>query len=382
MLHLFTKLALTFLLTVFLIKILKPFARKIGLLDMPGGRKQHLTDTPMIGGIALYGTILIASAIWGKTSAELFYYLTAAGIMVVTGALDDRFDLRVRWRIMLETIAAGIMIYGAGIVVTNLGNLLGLGDIIMPAWLAVPFTVIATFGVINCLNMIDGVDGLAAGLSLISVIGFLVVIGGTGSSLVPIIALIAGLMAFLVFNLQLYPKLKKVFLGDAGSMLLGFTLVWIMVRSTQAVPERKSFFEPATALYLLGIPLLDMVSTVLRRAGKRQNPLRPDRTHIHHLLMHSGLSGTETLLVLMTGQLLMNLTGALLHFLSAPSVVQFGLFLAIFVSYCWMTRHAFKASRLIRKVHGKSGRTIWKEFVFDGKTLNSKEMKSPVKNQV
>ena len=376
MLELFTKLCLTFLLAALLIKSLKPFAKKVGLLDKPGGRKQHLTATPMIGGIALYGTILISSVIWGKAGVEMICYLLSAGIMVVTGALDDRFDLRVRWRILLETIAALIMIYGAGIVVVNLGDLIGTGDIIMSMWLAVPFTVIATFGVINCLNMIDGVDGLAAGLSLISVFGFVATIGGTGSSLVPIIALIAGLMAFLVFNLQLYPGLKKVFLGDAGSMLLGFTLVWIMVRSTQSVSARNLYFEPVTALYLLGLPLFDMVSTVVRRAAKKQNPFRPDRTHIHHLLMHSGLTGRETLFVLLGAQLLINGVGVLFHHQSVLVAGQFAVFIICFFAYYWMTKHAFKTSRVIRKIHGKSGRIVKKELsVSSNKEKKRKEKK-------
>lgn len=362
MLEIFTKLCLTFLFAAVLIKILKPLANKVGLIDKPGGRKQHTDATPMIGGIALYGTILIASAIWGRVDTELYCYLASAGIMVVTGALDDRYDLRVRWRIILETISSLIMIFGAGIVVTDLGNLFGFGNIIMPMWLAVPFTVIATFGVINCLNMIDGLDGLAAGLALITVLGFLVVIGGTGSLLVPIIALIAGLMAFLTFNLQLYPKLRKVFLGDAGSMLLGLTLVWILVRSTQHSDDRSAFFAPVTALYLLGLPLMDMVSTVLRRASKKQNPFKPDRTHIHHLLLHSGLLPRETLVVILVIQMMISGMGVLFENLSINAAYQFYLFVGCFFIYHLTVKHAFKASRVIRKIHGKTGRKIIKEL--------------------
>ncbi len=285
------KLLLTFIFTALLIKFLKPLAYRFGLIDEPGGRKQYDKATPLVGGVALFFTVTVTSLIWGKVGAELYYFLSAAALMVFTGAYDDRFGLGVRVRLLAEVIAACLMIFGAGVVLTDLGNLLGFGNIHMPMFIAVPFTIVAVFGTINCLNMIDGIDGLAAGLCLLSMCTFVILLGDTGSSLVPIISIIAGLGAFLAFNLQLYSGFKKIFLGDAGSMLLGFTLVWLLIRSSQDYPPlRPAFTEPATALFVLGLPLMDMVATTARRAIKGRNPFKPDRTHVHHLLLDFGFS--------------------------------------------------------------------------------------------
>ena len=109
----------------------------MGLMDQPGGRKHHESATPLIGGLALYVVVFIASLTWGRLGSELYYYLAASGIIVMTGALDDRFHLGVRIRLLLEIIAACLMMFGAGVVINDLGNLFGLGNIVFPVAIAV-----------------------------------------------------------------------------------------------------------------------------------------------------------------------------------------------------------------------------------------------------
>lgn len=340
---------LTFFMTAMVIKFLKPLSFRLGLIDKPGGRKMHEKDTPMIGGLALFFVVAVASLTWGRLGEELYYFLVSAGLLVFTGAYDDRFGLGVRIRLVMEVIAASMMIFGAGVVLTDLGNLFGFGSIKMPMEVAVPFTIVATFGTINCLNMIDGLDGLASGLCLLSMCCFLVLIGNTGSSLVPIISIIAGLSAFMMFNLQMYPGLKKVFLGDAGSMLLGFTLVWLLIRSSQDYTLRPAFFEPATALFVLGLPLIDMVTTTVRRALRGKNPFRPDRSHAHHVLLHAGFSPRESLLMLLAIQFIINMVGVVLDLFDVVAWLQFLIFVGIFLLYFEAVQHAFRVSHLLSK---------------------------------
>ena len=375
MIEIIVRLLVTFILTILVIKFFKPLASTLGLLDKPGGRKQHETSTPLIGGLALYVVVVIASIAWGRLADELYYYLAGAGIMVVTGALDDRFHLGVRIRIVLEVIAACFMMFGAGVVLNDLGNLFGLGNVVLPMAFAVPFTIIATLGTINCLNMIDGLDGLAAGLTLQSIITYTILIGGSGSTLFPIITLIAGLMAFLVFNLQLYPGLKKVFLGDAGSMLLGFTIVWLLARNTQIAPPGTKVFEPATALFVLGLPLFDMVATVFRRAAKGKNPFKPDRTHAHHILLHSGMSHRQGLVTLLVVQLLINTIGIILSVFEVQSYFQLMVFVVMFFVYFKTIQHAFKSSRLIQKMIGsRRDRKLSKVIIVNDASVENKKI--------
>ncbi|WP_419535967.1 MraY family glycosyltransferase [Endozoicomonas sp.] len=339
-------------------------------MDKPGGRKQHDEATPMIGGVALFFTVTVTSLIWGKAGAELYYFLAAAALMVFTGAYDDRFGLGVRIRLLAEVIAACMMIFGAGVVLSDLGNLFGFGNIHMPMFIAVPFTIIAVFGTINCLNMIDGIDGLAAGLCLLSMCTFVVLLGDTGSSLVPIISIIAGLGAFLAFNLQLYPGFKKVFLGDAGSMLLGFTLVWLLIRSSQDyLPLRPAFIEPATALFVLGLPLMDMVATTIRRSMRGKNPFMPDRSHVHHVLLDKGYSTGVVLVFLLVAQLIVNAFGVFLHTYEVRESFQLFVFLGLF---CVYFAFIVKVSGTKLGVMSKKYR-LKKDIVFESKSSAAKK---------
>ena len=366
MFELLIKLFLTFVLTGVVIKFFKPLAEKFGLLDQPGGRKQHQVATPLIGGLALYVVVAIASLTWGRLGGELYFYLFSAGVMVVVGALDDRFHLGVRIRIVLEVVVACCMIFGAGIMLRDLGDIIGVGSIVMPMGIAVPFTIIAILGTINCLNMIDGLDGLAAGLALQSIITYVILIGGSGSILLPVIALIAGLMTFLVFNLQLYPKLQKIFLGDAGSMLLGFTLVWLLARNSQVGLPGAKLFEPVNALFILGLPLLDMVATIFRRAIKKKNPFKPDRTHVHHILLHAGFNPRQALVFLLICQFALNSIGVALDYFEIASYIQFAVFLTIFIIYFESMQHAFRFSQFIQTLAGgRTQRSASKIMEFD-----------------
>ncbi|MBO9496931.1 undecaprenyl-phosphate alpha-N-acetylglucosaminyl 1-phosphate transferase [Thalassotalea sp. G20_0] len=342
-----------FALSFGLIKLLKPVSRKIGLVDKPDERKHHESAVPLIGGLVIYLTLLILGMLFVANSTALIAYYISAGMLTLVGVFDDRFNISVRLRILATFIAAGIMMYFAGTIFTNLGNMFGLGDVVMPIWLAVPFTLIAAFGIVNCMNMIDGIDGLSSGIAIIAVASILITLDFTTRLKAPIIVFIAAILAFQVFNLQLSSRLHKVFMGDAGSMMIGFTLIMMICYCTQATATRGPRFEAVTGLYFLGLPLIDMVSTVLRRMKKGKNPFKPDRTHAHHIFMLAGFSPRQTLVIMLCIAALINGMGILLNELQAPAWLQFGLFILLFVFYFQGIQHGFKLSHLLQKVHGE-----------------------------
>ena len=200
--------------------------------------------------------------------------------------------------------------------------------------------------------MIDGIDGLSSGIAIIALASILIALDFTTRLKLLIIVLIAAILAFQVFNLQLSSRLKKVFMGDAGSMMIGFTLIMLVCYCTQATATRGPRFEAVTGLYFLGLPLIDMVSTVLRRVKKGMNPFKPDRTHAHHIFMHAGFSPRQTLVIMLCISALINGMGILLDELQAPAWLQFGLFILLFAFYFQGIQHGFRLSHLLQKVHG------------------------------
>ena len=322
-----------FALSFALIKIMKPISRRIGLVDKPDARKRHEHAVPLIGGLAIYCTLLIIGLAFAWEGHGARSYLIAAGFITIIGVLDDRLDLSVRLRILSSFAATGVAMCFGGAIFTNLGNLLGVGDIVMPLYIAVPFTLIACLGVINSMNMIDGLDGLSSGIAMMAYSSILITLDFSPHMLMLLFTLMGATLAFILFNLQVSVRMQKVFMGDAGSMLIGFSLIIILCYATQTTAAGSPRFDPVSGLYFIGLPLIDMVSTVLRRVQKGKNPFKADRTHAHHILLDLGLSPKRALFTLLFVAGLINVMGIVLHYLDIPAWLQFGLFLLLFTFY-------------------------------------------------
>ena len=215
-----------------LILVLTPFASKMRLLDFPDHRKRHREPTPMVGGIAIY-LVLMAVLLVVSPPAKLAWMMASATVLVVIGFLDDVFDLGWRTRIAAQFGATCLMIFGSGLYIETLGfNVWGLDQL---GWFGIGLTIFAVLCLTNGFNMLDGVDGLASGHVLV-VIGSLAVVQllnhGTLVQPLWLSVLAAVVFAFWLVNMSLTP-LKKVFLGDAGSLLLGFVVCWLLVYYSQ-----------------------------------------------------------------------------------------------------------------------------------------------------
>lgn len=278
--------------TLAVIYAMHPLAPHLGLIDHPGSRRKlHQRAIPTIGGLSIAVGLLTAYMLIAPASEQTDIALLGAALLVVVGSLDDRFNLDYQLRFLAQTVAALILVLGAGVKVTNLGDLLGFGPIGLGAF-SLPFSVIAVVGLINAFNMIDGIDGLSGGLALIALVSLCIAdtAGATGSAfLLPIVC--AALLPYLACNLGIGRlRKKKIFLGDAGSMLLGYLVVWALISATQpaeaAVGDNAaaSRLAPVIALWLVAIPLLDFFTAMGRRMLCKRSPFKADRSHLHHML--------------------------------------------------------------------------------------------------
>ena len=220
---------------VALIYLLDPLARRIGLLDHPGGRKDHAAPTPVTGGLAIAIGTIIPALLLTHISPQLMGLGVAAAILLITGVIDDLMDLRWQIRILAQAVAGLAIALIGDVKVEQIGPVFGLGELAL-GWLSIPFTVLATVGLINALNMCDGLDGLAGSLALCALLMLIAASIYAGNrDLTYGLVLIAGAVAgFLAFNLRTpWRKRAGVFLGNSGSAYLGLVIAWASFRLTQ-----------------------------------------------------------------------------------------------------------------------------------------------------
>lgn len=319
--------------TLFSIMLIKPLALRLKLVDVPGGRKHHHGDIPLVGGIAMFFGLMFALLTLPISLSDYRSFIAGYGLLVVVGVLDDFRELSPKARLFAQIIAALLMTCWGRVVLHNLGDLLGFGDILLNNW-AIPFTVFAIVALINAVNMTDGVDGLAGGLALVQMsflAGLAYHVQATALLNLSLL-LISCLIGFLIFNVRILGRAHAVvFMGDAGSMPLGFALLWFLISLTQIPPVAA---YPVTMLWIMAIPMLDMSSVMLRRILNSQSPFSPDRRHLHHLLLGLGLTPTQTTLILCTMAVILGAIGVLLDTLKVPEVVSFGSFLMTFAILC------------------------------------------------
>lgn len=313
-------------------------AGRFGAMDRPGGHKQHAVSTPFVGGFGLIAVLALAFTLrdllpGGPTPVALLTLLLGAVCMFLTGLADDLWHLGFKPRFVVQALVALSMVAVGGVELASLGELLP-GVAVELGWLGVPITVFATIGLINAVNMIDGIDGLSGSVSLVS-LAFIAVIsqgGGNSAYLLVAVALMGGVVGFLFFNLR-YPgnARARVFLGDNGSMLLGFVFAWLLIALSQG--GEPAVMTPVTALWVFALPLMDTVGVMLRRIWLGKSPFRADRHHLHHLLVRAGFRVCDVVAVAVLMQFVFALIGVGGLWLRVPEYLMFWLFIGVFAVY-------------------------------------------------
>ena len=322
---------LAFLSSYLALLTLRPVAISVGLVDKVGALELHGDSVPMIGGLAiLVGYCCVLSAHPTLLQANIPFLLCGT-LIVVTGLLDDRFQLSPLSRLSVQTAVALAAIFGSGLTVDNIGSPFQTGVVELHGF-AIPFTILVFVGGINAWNMIDGIDGLASVLACIS-LGFLLAVAGwSGPALQSsLLALLCSIGAFFLFNLPFRGlRRHRTFLGDAGSTFLGFAVVWHALTLSQ---DSTAVISPVTALWFVALPVYDVITTTVRRVLKGVSPLAGDRQHLHHLLQDHGLSIRQTLVVMAILALLGGLIGVSSHYAGVSDGQMFALYAALGAVY-------------------------------------------------
>lgn len=285
---------LPFVLAMVVTMALLPLLVRLGtrwlIVDQPGERKVHSMPIPRVGGVAMAVGVFIAALLTVDLQAQDYRFLAAAAILVVFGVLDDRYDLDYRIKLIGQLLAVSIVVLSGDVQI----HTITLDDrLMLPSWIYLPLTVIFLVGVTNAINLADGLDGLAGGTTFLCLcaVALLSSVGDQGAGTALGLAFAGAVLGFLRFNT--YPA--SVFMGDAGSQLLGFTIGVLSVRATQGASSQISAAIP---VLLLALPVLDTLSVMAQRVSEGRSPFSADKNHIHHKLLALGFGHHEAVMVI------------------------------------------------------------------------------------
>jgi len=313
--------------TLLAMAALRPVAVAVELVDKPGGRKTHHGDIPVVGGVAMFLGFTFALGLLPASQLVSAGLLSAGALVVLVGMLDDRFELSPYARLTAHLVAASVVLSASDLSITSLGRPFGAEEVVFSPVASTAFTCVAIMGAINAFNMLDGMDGLAGTMAFNCLVGLAILgamIGDTSVTAVSIVCC-SGVVAFLIFNIPArFNRRFRCFMGDAGSTLLGFLLACLCISISQGAGPKVS---PIITLWLVALPLFELLWTTIRRLAKGESPFRPDRAHFHHKLLDAGFGVRGAFFVLVTLGALLAGAGLLLHYVELSGATAFGVWL-------------------------------------------------------
>ena len=345
--------AITLLLAIGLIRALMPMSVHLGLVDAPCVRKRHKGEVPLIGGLAIYATLVPMALTLSAWEANHGLWLIALGLpLLLIGLADDRWEVSARMRFLVEIVCAlvaavycDVRIHDLGRLIPSFGGTLLVGGTLV--LLSIPLTIVGMVGVINAINMTDGVDGLAGGLATLTFAGlaFLTYPSNPAVAL-QLLTFVAALMGFLYFNSRFFGRKRAViFMGDGGSIFIGFALAWYLIMLSQG---SNAVIRSVDALWLVAVPLLDTATIMTRRMRHGRSPFAADREHFHHILLLSGFGANRTVMIILISQLCCILIAVASARAAVPEWFVFGLFVALAGFYYSIMSHAWKVMKRVK----------------------------------
>lgn len=285
-----------FISSILITPVVKKLAFVIGATDKPNQRKVHQKIMPRLGGLAIYISFVIGVFIFHPVSPFLLpnalkAIMLGSGIIIITGVLDDMFEISPKMKMLGQLLAAAVVIFFGGIQVEFI-NLPFINDPLHFGFLSVPITFLWIVGITNAINLIDGLDGLAAGVSSIAIITIsgMAILFGNPFVVVMGAILLASTVGFLFYNF--HPA--KIFMGDTGALFLGYMIAVLSLLGFKNV----TFISFIIPIIILGVPISDTFFAILRRIVNKKPLSAPDKSHLHHCLLRLGFTHRQTVLII------------------------------------------------------------------------------------
>ena len=315
--------------TLISIIILLPVAKKLKLIDIPSERKSHLGKVPLIGGLSILIGVYV-SVLGSLIDSNIFIiYMISAFFILILGLIDDIYPLSPKLRLIIQTVIIFIALELTDLKFDTLGHSFGLDTQIKLGFFAYPITVLGILLVTNAFNLMDGADGVTGILAMVALFGMnLMQILSFNNNLNPLnLAIIGSLIPFLSFNL--IKSKNKIFLGDSGSLFLGYTVAFLLLYETQINKD----ISPPFALWIVAIPIFDVCAVIIYRFKNSCSLLSPDRSHLHHFIQKLGFNNVKVLLIIFGLSSFCILLGLFIN--SQFRSLSFPIFLLFLFLYIW-----------------------------------------------
>lgn len=361
-----------FLAVVAAIPLLCVLASKTGFIDQPGGRKRHERAIPPVGGLAIFPVFIVLVFLTGHGPREIWFIL-ALILLLIIGVVDDGYSLPAWLKLAAQFVAAFMLVVPGGLRVDDLGDLFGAG-FLWTGWMAVPFTIISIILMVNAVNLIDGLDGLAGGMGLIVVfwLGICSYIYGNSEGRTMTVILAGALSGFLVYNLR--HRLRRrasVFLGNSGSLGLGFTLAWLTIGLSQGP---GAVIRPVSVAWLLALPIYDICGQFARRISLGRHPFDPDRHHFHHHFLYAGLSDGQATAVILFVSFLMGLVGVGGIWIGLPEYFLTYIWIVFLLIHVYLSMRPLRYLEMLLPFRGKSIDNIIGQLILESGAIKEAQL--------
>lgn len=343
-----TGMIIAYLITFFLLPFIIRIARINKLFDLPDERKTHDYPISSLGGIAIFTALLMSLLLvydFRSFGNEFQFYLAAFFVIFIIGVIDDIFILKAWKKVLGQLASVALLTLKAHLLITNLQGFLGIYQ--LTEFQSIAITFFSLMLLINAFNLVDGVDGLAATLGMVTcmLFGLFFVLNGQIPYGILAFSISGSLLAFLIYN---FPP-AKIFMGDSGSTLIGLVVAVLAIRFVETAAVETVFSvqcPPAIAFSILLLPLIDVLRVITLRLLKKKSPFKPDRNHLHHLLQNKGFSHTQVTLSLLGVSLFFSISGIAMQYLNIHIIIATQV--ALFFSGVYVFKKYYPA---INKLH-------------------------------
>ena len=334
------------------IPVIIKISRLKNLMADPGERSSHITKTPTLGGVAIFASTLISYFLWENPDEGQLIHLSISAIVILffLGVKDDILVLSPKKKMFVQVAVSALVVVLADLRIENLFGIFGINEV--PYVLSLPLTVFIFIALINAINLIDGIDGLAGGIGMIAggMFGLWFFLNGHFAMACLAASMAGSLFGFLRFN---YSRTSKIFMGDTGSLIVGFLLSMFALKFIQLNIEYRfnpnaSFSAPILAIVVLIVPIFDTLRVFIIRLKDKKSPFVGDRNHLHHILIDSGLSHFQTSVILWTFTLISTILFLTIS-KATDNTTSLYILIIIFAIYMWIA-HILKHNNTNREI--------------------------------